>query len=215
MDITEKFKNLNEHKQKRILNAALQEFAENGYEQASTNKIVKNAEIGKGMLFHYFNNKKELYHYLIDYAINIMLHEYFRLIDTNESDFIERLRQIAQIKINYHNNNPNVSNFISTVFLDDEVELPATLQTRLNDLQRTGNALLYKNIDKSLFRNDVDVDKVFQLIRWSIEGYQNQLIKQFKGQKITQIDLDPYWDEYYEYLDVLKTSFYKKEEGKR
>ncbi|WP_373896197.1 TetR/AcrR family transcriptional regulator [Virgibacillus sp. CBA3643] len=194
-----------------MLNAALKEFAEKGYEQASTNRIVKNAGIGKGMLFYYFNNKKELYHYLIDYAINVMIDEYFSLIDTKESDFIERLKQIAQVKSNYYYNHPDVSNFIANIYLDDQAQLPEGLEKRLRDLQIRGYSLLYDNVDTRLFRDDVNVEKVYKLIQWSIEGYQNELMDFFKGQNISFIDLEPYWEEFDEYLEILKTSFYKQE----
>ncbi|UJL48139.1 TetR family transcriptional regulator [Virgibacillus sp. NKC19-16] len=209
--MTKTFNNLDENKQQRILNAALKEFAENGYEQASTNRIVKNAGIGKGMLFYYFNNKKELYHYLIDYAINVMIDEYFSLIDTKESDFVERLKQIAQVKSNYYYNHPDVSNFIGNIYLDDQAQLPEGLEKRLHDLQIKGYSLLYDNVDTSLFRGDVNVEKVYKLIRWSIEGYQSELMDFFKGQNISFIDLEPYWEEFDEYLEILKTSFYKQE----
>ncbi|XKF67493.1 TetR/AcrR family transcriptional regulator [Virgibacillus necropolis] len=204
------FHNLDDAKQKRILNAALQEFAENGYERASTNQIVKNAGIGKGMLFYYFNNKKDLYLYLIDHAINIVTTEFFSLIDMTEPDFIERLKEIARVKLAYLHEYPNVSNFIAIVFLNDEANLPEELEKRLSDVQKVGTSMLYDNIDPKLFRDDVNVDKAFKLIRWSIEGYQNELMKQFKDQPIALIDIEPYWDEFYEYLDVLKTSFYTK-----
>lgn len=204
------FKNLNETKQKRILNAALREFAENGYDYASTNRIIKNAGIGKGMLFYYFNNKKDLYEYLADYALTTIYTEYLPLIDLDESDFIERLKQIAHIKGEYLYHHPNVINFIGTVLLNDEEAMSEELETRLADYQASGNALLYKNIDKSLFRDDIDVDKAFRLIRWAIDGYQNEMRQQFQGKKIAHVDLQPYWDEFYEYLDVLKTTFYKE-----
>ncbi|WP_246516541.1 TetR/AcrR family transcriptional regulator [Salicibibacter cibarius] len=206
------FKNLDKTKQKRILNAAMKEFAENGYEQASTNKIIQNAGIGKGTLFHYFNNKKDLYEYLVDYALNITNTEYLQHIDIDESDFIERLKQIARIKAEFHDNNPDVRNFIGTVVLNDDVTLPDDLETRLSNFQKTGHALLYEKIDKSLFRDDIDVEKAFQIIRWAIEGYQNELLQQFQGEKIAHIDLQPYWDEFYEYLDVLNTTFYKEDQ---
>ena len=40
-----RFYSLELEKQQRIINAALKEFARNGYEKASTNEIVKEAEI--------------------------------------------------------------------------------------------------------------------------------------------------------------------------
>jgi len=59
-------------KQNRILKAAYEEFAKHSYKQASTNKIIKEADIGKGTLFYYFNSKKELFEFLIEYGINFI-----------------------------------------------------------------------------------------------------------------------------------------------
>lgn len=205
------FNNLNKTKQKRILNAAMKEFAEKGFEQASTNQIIKNAGIGKGTLFHYFNNKKDLYEYLVDYAIDVMHDEYLSLIDTNEVDFIERMKQIAEVKWKYIAQYPNITNFIAMVYLSDEVSLPEELDTRLAGLQKTGYSLIYKNVYPNMLRHDIDTNKAFKLIQWAIEGYQNELMQQFQGEKITDIDLQPYWDEFYEYLNVLKTTFYKED----
>ncbi|GAB2497270.1 hypothetical protein GCM10008929_17930 [Alkalibacterium psychrotolerans] len=70
----EAFLSLDKEKQDRILDAAFQEFAEKGYEQASTNQIAKAAGIGKGTLFYYFKNKQNLFYDLIDVAFNIADH---------------------------------------------------------------------------------------------------------------------------------------------
>ncbi|GEM01866.1 regulatory protein, tetR family [Halolactibacillus halophilus] len=50
--MTTTFHNVEPDKQQRIIEAAMKHFAENGYKDASTNKIVKEAGIGKGMLFY-------------------------------------------------------------------------------------------------------------------------------------------------------------------
>lgn len=211
----ERFKNLDESKQMRILNAALQEFAEHGYEQASTNRIVKQAGIGKGMLFYYFNSKQELYQYLISYSIETIRDHYIRRIDSNEADVIKRWKQATRIKMEALAEHPYVFMFMGTLLLAHETDLPAGLETRVAEAQRLAYTKLYENVDTSLFRTDIDVDKAFHLIRWSIEGYQNELESRLKGQKMSNIDLEPYWEEFYEYLDVLRTIFYKKEENEK
>lgn len=48
-------------KQERIINACIEEFSENNYDQCSLNAIVKRAGISKGGLFKYISNKEELY----------------------------------------------------------------------------------------------------------------------------------------------------------
>ena len=49
-----KFLNLKPEKQEKILEVAIREFADKGFEKSSTNEIVKGAGISKGILFHYF-----------------------------------------------------------------------------------------------------------------------------------------------------------------
>lgn len=208
-DISAKFESLDEEKQRRILKAALDEFAENDYEQASTNRIVKNAEIGKGMLFYYFKNKQELYDYLVDYSLTLVMDDYLNLIDEKEPDFIERYKQAAKVKIAAYVENPSVFNFLGTLMLKPNLELRADLMARFGKLQEVGYAKLYRGIDKNLFRDDIDAEKAFQLIRWSIEGYQNELTLKLEGQKMPSVNLEPYWQEFYVYLDILKKSFYK------
>lgn len=164
------------------------------------------------MLFYYFKSKQGLFHYLIDYALNTIEREYLNYINMKEKDFIERFSQITQVKMTYHYENPNVSNFISNIYLDNELELPEDLEKRLAKMMEEGLSKLYEDIDYSLFRNDIDKDKAFQLIRWSMEGYQNDLLNELKGKNITLLNLDPYWDDFYDYLAILKTTFYKLEE---
>lgn len=68
-------------RKKRILNAAFREFAEKGYEDASTNRIVKNAEIGKGTLFYHFGNKENLYIYWSIEGYRVDLAKHLKEID--------------------------------------------------------------------------------------------------------------------------------------
>lgn len=211
--ILDKFESLEWSKQQRILTAALAEFAENGFAQASTNRIVKTAEVGKGVLFYYFQNKKGLYEYLVDYSLNVMLDDYLNRIDETERDFIERLRQAAQAKMATYVENRHVFSFMATVLLQEDSPLPSHLEARIGEMTALAYEKLYSGIDKTRFRSGVDVEKAFQLIRWAIEGYQNELMKRLEGRKLSEVDLDPYWEEFYGYLDILKESFYEKGDG--
>jgi AcrR family transcriptional regulator len=62
------FFNLSDKKRKTITDLAIAEFAKNDYKNASITKIVKQAKIAKGSFYQYFEDKKELYLYLVDLA---------------------------------------------------------------------------------------------------------------------------------------------------
>ena len=48
-------------KRDALLTAAMSKFAKNGYKKTTTDEIILEAEISKGLLFHYFGTKKDLY----------------------------------------------------------------------------------------------------------------------------------------------------------
>ena len=60
------FLNLPQEKRETIMNAAVEEFAEYGLENASTNRIVKNSGIAKGSFYQYFEDKQDVFMHLLD-----------------------------------------------------------------------------------------------------------------------------------------------------
>lgn len=60
-----RFFSLDISKQKRIEESAIAEFAENGYEKSSVHRIVENASISTGSFYQYFEDKKDLYFYIM------------------------------------------------------------------------------------------------------------------------------------------------------
>jgi AcrR family transcriptional regulator len=67
---TDTFNNLPEQKRNRIIDLAIEEFAANPYDVASISNLVREAGIAKGSLYQYFEDKKDLYCYLIEVAAN-------------------------------------------------------------------------------------------------------------------------------------------------
>ncbi len=53
-------------KQERILQAALQLFAQEGYHATSTNKVAKKAGVSEGLIFRHFGNKEGLLQAILD-----------------------------------------------------------------------------------------------------------------------------------------------------
>ena len=60
------FLNLPHEKRQAIVNAAVDEFSEYGFEAASINRIVTNSNISKGSFYQYFEDKMDVFKGLID-----------------------------------------------------------------------------------------------------------------------------------------------------
>ena len=61
MSPLQRFHKLSEEKKARILEAAALEFARNGYERASLNRIIRASDISKGAFYYYFEDKADLF----------------------------------------------------------------------------------------------------------------------------------------------------------
>jgi len=210
--ISDTFSRLEPEKQQRILRAAYREFASRGFEKASTNSIVEEAGIGKGMLFYYFNSKTELFFYLIEQGINFVIDEYLSFLDDSETDFIEKYKQAARAKLEAYQKNPHVFNFLGTLYISQEIELPEEVKSRLENLRNNSYQKLFQNIDTSRFRKDIAPDKIIKLIKWTLDGYEQELINRLQGRDLSAIDFAPYWEEFFAYADILKIVYYRKGE---
>lgn len=60
------FLNLPEEKRRAVVNAAIGEFADYGFEASSINRIVANSGISKGSFYQYFEDKMDVFRYLMD-----------------------------------------------------------------------------------------------------------------------------------------------------
>lgn len=63
----EAFKNLKPKKKKQIFLAAKTEFTKNLYEDVSICQVIKEAKISRGSFYLYFENKLDLYCYVLSY----------------------------------------------------------------------------------------------------------------------------------------------------
>lgn len=59
------FLNLPEDKQSRLMDAASREFSAKPFNEVSINKIIQEAEIPRGSFYMYFQDKEELFRYLV------------------------------------------------------------------------------------------------------------------------------------------------------
>ncbi len=206
--IYQKFHSLEAEKKERIINAALNEFARNGYEKASTNEIVEEAGISKGSLFNYFNSKKELYLFLLDYVAE-MIEKIYAQVDWNETDFFERMRQMGLVKFRVYKKFPQAFDFLKALANEDAAEVKCEIKKIGEDLIASGLERGYQNIDWSKFREDIDREKMINIINWTMLGFAELYRNKVDSFGDVGVEVLSESDEYF---DILKRCFYKKGE---
>ena len=167
--MNEKFFDLKRDKQDRIINAGLKVFAKHGYRHATTDDIVKEAGISKGLLFHYFTNKVGVYVFLMDYSVRFLLLELSRTVKTDTKNYFELLKQMESGKLAVLKNYPYMQAFLDKAF--EEVCLEALEECEeQKEVYRSKIEEYYKQVAEQKFKHHVTFDKMQTLFGYIIKG---------------------------------------------
>lgn len=191
-----------------VLNAALKEFSQQGYDNASTNVIAKEAGISKALMFHYVSSKKELFLIVYDYFSDLMKKEYFELMDYNEKDIFNRLRQSYLLQVKLFEKYPWISEFGKLICVTNSAEVNKELESRAKKEHSSCYPKLFDDVDETKFRNGLDIAKCKQIIYWSNVGFTNQLLDEIRKGEISVLDGEVIIKKIDEYFDELRKVFY-------
>ena len=208
----EKFMKLEEGKRDRIINAAMKEFSY-GYKKASTDAIVKEAGISKGLLYHYFVSKEQLYTFLIRYAIDLLERDYYEMFSQNQQDILESFWQIALLKKDITAQHPFLYDFANGLYAHIADVPDAKIISQLEQ-EHQMYAEFYDQCDTSLFRDDIDHRKAIDIISYTLDN----LLSDEEGKAISaggweDDSYERFLDTLRGYLDIFRTCFYKKEDN--
>ena len=205
-------KSIDPDKRDRIINAAIEEFSAFPYDKASTNHIVEKAGISKGLLFHYFSSKKELYETLVRFVFTTMYNAIMGRIDWSETDLFDRLEQVTAIKMQISRTYPHMFDFMKNIVLHKGIDsmvgaFELYKEFGLN-FEQVYQDMYTKNIDYSKFRDPATIPETINIVRWSLEKYGEELLLAFREDTGIETDLDELEASLRHYVVVMKQAFY-------
>lgn len=167
--MNDKFFDLKKEKQDRMINAALKVFAQNGYGHASTDEIVREASISKGLLFHYFISKLGLYAFIYDYSVRYMMLELSSGVSKTETDFFKLIDQIKQAQLQVMKNYPYMLLFLNRSRSEDVSEALVETEEKRSILPAWYSEVM-ERADSSRFKDGVDKQKLGKIIGYMADG---------------------------------------------
>ena len=175
--MNEKFFDLAREKQDRMINGAIEVFAQNGYKHASTDDMVKAVGISKGLWFHYFGSKEGIYVFTYDYCVKYMLLELSTVVDENERDYFELIRQIALTKTRVVKNYPYMTIFLEEAVYETEQDIvEKTAESRQIYDERM--IALIKSAEIDHVPDKARRDRIKKLLDYSISGIIREKIRE-------------------------------------
>ncbi|MEI2610438.1 MAG: TetR/AcrR family transcriptional regulator [Candidatus Promineifilaceae bacterium] len=173
----ETFFNLPEEKRQRILDLAIEEFAHHDYQNASISRIVAEASIAKGSFYQYFEDKADLYRYLL----NLIFQEKQRVLATIQPPDPQMgtfafLRWLFSVSINFEFINPKLAQMGYRAM--NNQTLPEEIMTQGKEAGRMYfKQLVQAGMARGDLRSDLDVDAAAFLINTLITEFGYYLIQ--------------------------------------
>lgn len=190
-------------KHTQIMTAAAALFARYGYKKTTIDEIVKAADISKGLFYHYYKNKAELYLDIYDRYTNLLSDSVYKNIDLNETDLFIRLKQISHIRIDFISQYPGLWDFLYCAYFEKHPDIGPLIKDKNAALLRESRTRSAANIDWSRLKDGITPDKAIEIVTWIAEGF----VQKIKSENL------PFNSELYKeadsYIDLLKNGLLK------
>lgn len=180
------FLNLPEEKRNNIINAAVDEFAEYGLENASTNRIVENSAISKGSFYQYFEDKQDVFMYLLTVLEREKM-EYFngKHPPSMNMDTFQYFRWMIKAGMEFNTTYPRMTQAVSRVLLGEGLYY-GKLFTELR--QKTTLALTAM-INQAIELGEVDPSVDVELAVMIMETWSNAISTYILNEGMKQKDI--------------------------
>lgn len=197
-----KFFDLKKEKQDRMINAGLKVFALQGYRHGSTDDIVKEAAISKGLLFHYFGSKLGVYQFIYDYSVKYMNLELRRTVNPKEQDLFAVMKQVECARMYAMRGYPYMQQFLNRSMWEDSREALLCAAEKRTALEEAYRGILGQ-IDYSALPRGVDGEKLRKMLDFTIKGLMTE---RFQNESFGPEAL---YQEICEYLDMVGQIVYR------
>jgi TetR/AcrR family transcriptional regulator len=206
------FERLNDDKKNNIINASIHVFAQKGYKKAATDDIIQFAGISKGSLFVYFKNKQNLFLYVYDFVLETIIKELLQENTTDERDVLERLKKFFLAELELVKKYPDVFEFVKMVNMEDIPILSQKILERNLEKVNHSYTSIFKDIDETRFKDDVEIEDALNIIRWTLNGLSDRYRSTFKKIPLAQLDFCLTKEEVNRYFKLFQKLFYKTED---
>jgi TetR/AcrR family transcriptional regulator len=192
----EAFTKLPAEKQAKILDMAINEFAQHGFESANVNDIASNAGISIGSMYNYFGSKTDLYLTVVQVGAETLKSALEEIVN-QESDLFNRIEKIIRAIQSYSRQQECLTRLYNGMTAESHSELIWTVVSDIEGVTADLYASFIAEAQQSgEIRNDVDpryfaffLDNLFVLLQFSYAcDYYKRRLKMFVSEDVLDHD---------------------------
>lgn len=150
----ETFERLRKEKRERVIRAAISEFNKNGFARTTIDDIALTAEIAKGSVYQYFEDKRDLFLYCADWGLSIFMEKLSARSPIEDMDLFEYFEDNA-VKGQVIDEERKIIVFLQQLAREPELA-GESLQRMYEVSEKYINTLIQNSIQKGVVRSDID-----------------------------------------------------------
>ena len=168
------FDKLPPEKRDRILRVAVEEFANNGFENTSIQQIAKKSEISVGSVYKYFENKETLFSMVVRGGLSSLENLLIGLADSSE-DIIVKAETIIRALLEFSRENPALVKLYCRLTTTDNSEFLTGISQHIEAMSASiYTVAISKAQETGDVRNDVNpaffaflLDNIFMMLQFA------------------------------------------------
>ncbi len=194
------FNRLDDDKKERVIRAAIEEFQARGFENAKIEEIARNAEVAKGSIYQYFDDKKELFIYSVTWTLEYFMKIIDRQTPLQDMDVYDYFLSGSRERFELLKQEPLLVAFSMDIYTG---KFGALALEATRELSRVGEEYELKLIAngkrKGTVRDDLDDKTLLLFFQGVTEKFDTEIME-----KIKSIDYNPTKKHYREMENLLK-----------
>lgn len=187
---------------KRILTSAIEEFNLHDYESASLNRICKRGEISKGIIYHYFKDKDDLYLKCVQKCFETLI-DYYNQKNFDCSNLSEAVIEYMQVRARFFEEHDEFRG----LFFNALLRTPPHLQEQVNDLKNELDMInlsfLKKQLSKITLKDSVSLDGAVKFLNIQINAFNEYFRKEAEGNENFHSIIKKHEDMIIEWLNII------------
>ena len=192
----ETFMKISEEKRQRILDAAIAEFSEHGFDSANINTIAQRSDVSVGSLYKYFENKENLFLAIVHVCVEKLKAVLEDIIKSDEKleSRIEKIIKAIQVhtrenvhltKLYNEMTTENRSSLVWKIVSDMENATAGLYASMIKEAKEAG--YIRSDINENLFA--FYLDNLFIMLQFSYAcEYYKERMKIFVGEDVVNRD---------------------------
>ncbi len=153
----------------KIISSAMKEFGKKGYGLSSINAICSEGEISKGILYHYFRDKDELYLACVKNCFDGLTEALKQSSIERTASASDYLQSYFDIRLAYFEKNPLQLKLFNDAVIDPPVHIAEAISKTKAEFDRFNTQTLTVLLEKVKLRADLAIEEVVEVLRL----YQN------------------------------------------